>query len=236
MWVLGAFMTLYSSGAAPATGVPGAQDNNDPWLFAAQTDQGTVQQPISTAPPTHELGATVSLGWSSRPNQTYSMRSYRRRPMCLYVEGGQSCWELAYVNQLRADREGNISFDWSTSGERVTTWRVCLGDWRACRDGDNYYEFQIVYPRLPCRQGFVWREAFEGDYVCVTPEVREQAARDNAQRDARRSPNGGAYGYYTCRQGYVWREAGTYDSVCVAPSVRDQAASDNSQAENRWQR
>jgi hypothetical protein len=30
-----------------------------------------------------------------------------------------------------------------------------------------------------CRNGFVWREAFPGDHVCVRPWVRAQASRDN---------------------------------------------------------
>jgi len=30
-----------------------------------------------------------------------------------------------------------------------------------------------------CRSGFVWREAFPGDHVCVRPWVRDRAARDN---------------------------------------------------------
>jgi hypothetical protein len=37
-----------------------------------------------------------------------------------------------------------------------------------------------------CRQGFVWREAFPGDQVCVTPRTRDQAAQDNSQAAARR--------------------------------------------------
>jgi hypothetical protein len=45
-----------------------------------------------------------------------------------------------------------------------------------------------------CRQGFVWREAFVGDHVCVTPRTRDQAARENSEADARRQPGGGAYG------------------------------------------
>jgi hypothetical protein len=37
-----------------------------------------------------------------------------------------------------------------------------------------------------CRQGYVWREAFSGDHVCVTGETRTQAAYDNSQAEARR--------------------------------------------------
>lgn len=45
-----------------------------------------------------------------------------------------------------------------------------------------------------CRTGYVWREAFPGDLVCVTPETRAQAARDNREAHARREPGGGPYG------------------------------------------
>src|SRR5262245_20188723 len=84
-----------------------------------------------------------------------------------------------------------------------------------------------------CRQGYVWREALPGDHVCVTPETREQAARDNEQAARRRQPGGGDYGPNTCRQGFVWREARPGDAVCVTPETRSQAAHDNAQAAAR---
>jgi hypothetical protein len=91
-----------------------------------------------------------------------------------------------------------------------------------------------VAQRAPqCRQGFVWREAFPGDYVCVTPATREQAARDNSQASARRQRGGGASGPNTCIQGYVWREARPGDFVCVSPQTRDQTAADNRAAPSR---
>jgi len=83
-----------------------------------------------------------------------------------------------------------------------------------------------------CRSGYVWREAFAGDYVCVPPATRSQAAGDNGQARARRQP-GGAYGPDTCVQGYLWREAGPNDHVCVTPDVRAQAAADNRAAGTR---
>ena len=85
----------------------------------------------------------------------------------------------------------------------------------------------------PCKQGYVWREAFGGDYVCVTPRARDQAASDNGQANARKQPGGGPYGADTCRQGYVWREARAGDHVCVTPEVRAQTAADNRQAASR---
>ena len=93
-------------------------------------------------------------------------------------------------------------------------------------------------PALPfgpdtCKQGFVWRDAFANDHVCVPPETRAQAARDNQFAPARVQPGGGPFGPNTCRQGFVWREAGPNDRVCVPPTTRAQAATDNSQAASR---
>jgi len=92
-------------------------------------------------------------------------------------------------------------------------------------------DFQVA-PRRPsgidtCLQGFVWRDAFRGDHVCVTPDVRDQAAADNSQAGARREPNGGPFGPDTCRQGFVWREARPEDHVCVTPDVRARTQQDN---------
>ena len=84
-----------------------------------------------------------------------------------------------------------------------------------------------------CRPGFVWREAFPGDHVCVTPETRAQAAHDNSQADARREPGGGPFGPDTCREGFVWREAHPGDHVCVTPETRAQTAEDNRLAATR---
>lgn len=40
--------------------------------------------------------------------------------------------------------------------------------------------------RIPCKQGFVWREAIADDYVCVTPATRQQARDDNSWAQRRR--------------------------------------------------
>jgi hypothetical protein len=88
-------------------------------------------------------------------------------------------------------------------------------------------------PAQACVQGYVWREAVEGDHVCVTATTRQQAWNDNAQADNRRQPGGGHSGFETCRQGYVWREVTPNDKVCVTPITRDQTRYDNSQASAR---
>jgi hypothetical protein len=84
-----------------------------------------------------------------------------------------------------------------------------------------------------CLQGWVWRDARQGDHVCVTGATRSQVADDNAQAANRREANGGPFGPDTCKQGYVWREAFPGDHVCVTGATRSQAADDNAQAANR---
>jgi hypothetical protein len=105
-------------------------------------------------------------------------------------------------------------------------------------DFDNFVvEVQGGVSRLPygpdtCRQGYVWRDAFPNDHVCVTPQTRQQIWDDNRQASARRDPTG-PYGPDTCKQGYVWREAIPSDHVCVTPATRQQAQYDNRQAAQR---
>lgn len=84
-----------------------------------------------------------------------------------------------------------------------------------------------------CLAGYVWREAVQGDKVCVKPETRKQVREENRLAPMRRNPRGGAYGTDTCLQGYVWREAVPEDHVCVLPVSHAQARSDNEQAAKR---
>lgn len=74
---------------------------------------------------------------------------------------------------------------------------------------------------------YVWRWAYPGDHVCVDPGRVTRVLADNNQADARRAPNGGAYGPNTCISGYVWRVAKTDDLVCVTPDERDRIAAEN---------
>ncbi len=97
-------------------------------------------------------------------------------------------------------------------------------------------QIKNVYGPNTCKQGYVWREADDSDYVCVSPATRAHTQQDNAQTSARRQPGGGLYGPDTCRQGFVWRDAFLNDHVCVTVSTRSQAAYDNNQAQNRLER
>ena len=102
-----------------------------------------------------------------------------------------------------------------------------------CAIGATAANAQLPYGPDTCRQGYVWREAFPGDHVCVTPETRAQAADDNRRAPARWQPGGGASGPYTCRPGFVWREARPGDVVCVIQEIRALTAADNREAGNR---
>jgi hypothetical protein len=75
-----------------------------------------------------------------------------------------------------------------------------------------------------CEPGFVWRQAYGGDQVCVTPQARRQAAADNRTASARQTASG------LCVRGYVWRAANPQDHVCVTPQTRAQTAQDNASA------
>jgi hypothetical protein len=84
-----------------------------------------------------------------------------------------------------------------------------------------------------CKDGYVWREAFRGDRVCVSPETRIQAAQDNRLAYSRRSTSNDRPLPDTCVDGFVWREASITDHVCVTPQTRAQTAADNANAASR---
>ncbi|OBH00087.1 hypothetical protein [Mycobacterium sp. E3247] len=84
-------------------------------------------------------------------------------------------------------------------------------------------------PAPACKPGFVWRAARPGDAVCVTPEVRDKTAQQNAVAAQNVQPGGGN----ACKPGFVWRNAYSGDAVCVTPDVRDEAAADNAAAASR---
>lgn len=81
-----------------------------------------------------------------------------------------------------------------------------------------------------CKSGYVWRDAQDGDGVCVTPEDRAEAKAQNANAANNRRPGGGNFGPNTCRDGYVWREAFSGDVVCVTPYERDKARKQNAES------
>src|SRR5262245_6044316 len=79
-----------------------------------------------------------------------------------------------------------------------------------------------------CEDGYVWREAGPGDYVCVTPQRRSAVQSENSRHASLINPNGGN-DPNTCKDGFVWRGAFAGDNICVKPNSRDAAARENAQ-------
>lgn len=87
-------------------------------------------------------------------------------------------------------------------------------------------------PRPPnavylCKSGFVWRDAKDGDGICVTPEERTTAKQQNANGASRGTPTGG------CKSGFVWRDAWDGDGTCVTPAERSAAKLQNAKSAGR---
>jgi len=87
-------------------------------------------------------------------------------------------------------------------------------------------------PRPPnpvylCKSGFVWRDAKDGDGICVTPNERAVAKQQNANAANKSTPSGG------CKSGFVWRDAWDGDGVCVTPAERSAAKLQNIKSASR---
>jgi hypothetical protein len=122
----------------------------------------------------------------------------------------------------------DICVDLQTDAANCGACGTACGAGQPCADGVCH----CLYGPGTCLQGYVWREAASGDMVCVTSDVRDAAANDNAAASSRVDVNC-QYGVDACQTGYVWRDAFTNDHVCVTGDVRDQAAADNAAASGR---
>jgi hypothetical protein len=91
-------------------------------------------------------------------------------------------------------------------------------------------EAALAYGPYTCKPGYVWREAFYGDKVCVTPANRDAVRAENGDAWWRTSSTGSPR---WCLSGYVWREARPTDYVCVPPASRDRERSNNYAAVQR---
>ena len=80
-----------------------------------------------------------------------------------------------------------------------------------------------------CAYGYLWRNLYEGDVVCVSSERYYQYQQENADDVLYKTP-----GSIYCINGYVWRDAFPFDGdiVCVTPAARDQAQVDNSRSDS----
>jgi hypothetical protein len=87
----------------------------------------------------------------------------------------------------------------------------------------------VVQYNNACAEGYVLREAFEGDHVCVTPETHDRAKSDNEHAAKLRAGKDSDQ----CVRGLVWRLANPDDHVCVPQLTREQTADDNRLASSR---
>src|ERR1700742_4320025 len=115
---------------------------------------------------------------------------------------------------------------WPFAAAALTALASVVGPVPAHADPD------LPYGPDTCVQGLVWRNARDGDTVCVRPQDRDRTAQENATAADRVDPNG-AYGPLSCKSGFVWREAFDGDTVCVTPDRRSQAKADNAAAASR---
>ena len=104
--------------------------------------------------------------------------------------------------------EGCVSGDWSN--------QVCV----TVGNGGP-----LAFGPDTCKTGFEWRETVPSDHVCVSPQSRDDAKRDNAKAAANRVP-----GTDTCKPGLVWREAFPNDHICVSLRKRDDTKKENMEA------
>jgi hypothetical protein len=70
----------------------------------------------------------------------------------------------------------------------VTTATAVRLVWENSQDFD-LHDPNGAYGPLSCKQGYVWRDAFDGDGVCVTPDSRALTHADNAAAPSRRVSN-----------------------------------------------
>jgi beta-lactam-binding protein with PASTA domain len=144
------------------------------------------------------------------------------------------------VNSAK-DRLHSAGLRWKPTGEGTTTTRpgfVIRQDPAPDTDVKKGSEVGFVYAVAPegreqdnCLRGFVWRKAYHGDQVCVTPEVRDQAARDNREAASHAGPYRPGRG--NCEEGYRWRLANRKDQVCVPDKTWEQTQDDNKSAPSR---
>lgn len=84
-----------------------------------------------------------------------------------------------------------------------------------------------AYGQDACAYGYIWRNLFEGDTVCITSARYNEYRQENSDDSIYKAP-----GSTFCLQGYVWRDAYNGDTICVTPALRDQAAADNAQSDS----
>jgi hypothetical protein len=192
------------------------------------------------------------FGWrGTDAGHDFSFYEYRYTPQGGSTEsdrhGDDGNWMYEKVENLQQGTKYAVSVRGCVSG--------IFGD--PCSGWSPDKEITTLLPYGPdtCAQGFVWRDAVEGDHICVTPERRQEVADDNAlasTRAAAKTPPGQRVevgtecnplfsragdppppgcnpltGQRFCNEGFVGRAATPQDTVCVTQQEADLIAQEN---------
>lgn len=154
------------------------------------------------------------------------------------IPGGNGAYGAFLIRNLTAPGKPPAS---SVSGYGVTISVLSVGELAKVQitaSSASTFRKEAYGPNT-CKSGFVWREADNSDYVCVTGATRTAAKNDNLAHPTRvepickTSPSSCGYGANQCKVGFVWRDAFPGDQICVLASVRDAAKADNAAAFSR---
>ena len=85
-----------------------------------------------------------------------------------------------------------------------------------------------------CAPAYVWREATQRDYVCVTQQTHDESQEENDLAATRRDMLPFTHGHYLCKAGFVIRNAVPGDAVCAPPTSRARAIQDNAASASRF--
>lgn len=185
------------------------------WMADLQARPGAVDQRALV----HWIMDWVRSPAGVRDNRSRIVRSYRAA-----LTRDPSKEEIAYwIAETESKKPASQDDD-----EAHTYWQLL-----------RYLGAEAASPRIAavpragapqlCRAGYVWREAYRGDYVCVSPLRREQTRIENALAASHRADMRSD----DCARGYVWREVEPSDHVCVTPDIRSLVAEENRLAPHR---
>jgi hypothetical protein len=78
-----------------------------------------------------------------------------------------------------------------------------------------------------CAPGYVWREATQRDYVCVTQQTHDETKEENVLAATRQDVLPFTHGGLLCHEGFEIRDAVPGDRVCAPPASKARAIQDN---------
>lgn len=166
--VLGVEVSIDSSGAN--------------WINVETTFDGvtTVTAPLfsSVGAASDDLKSITTL--LEEPHQQYTFRVQE-----CYLNGGCTGWSPHLQIVLAANSYCQDGYVWRQADFDGID-HVCVQPWEAVQAAYDNSQTAArgnpdpTYPNA-CNPGYVWREAWGGDYVCVDPPQRQQVYDDNSQ-------------------------------------------------------